>query len=72
MAWNIVAEQQVVAQEVERLQPPFAHLDEVVGARDRGAHHEQHDLLQRIHDLGAVARIGQNREMHEKCRLCGL
>jgi len=66
VARNIVAEGQVVAQEIEMLEPPLAHLDEVVGASDRGAHHEQHDLLQRIHDLGALARIGQSREMHEK------
>ena len=63
VAWNIVPERQISAQEAKVLQAPFAHLDEIVGASDRRSHEEPHDLLQRKHerkhDPGALARIGQ-------------
>ena len=71
IAQSVVAGQAVViGQEAtqERQSPltPQAGRHKVVGARQRGAQHEQQDLGQRVEHLAALTRVAQDRKVIEQ------
>ena len=45
------------AQEIEVMAAPGGDVVEVVAGRNRGAHHQQQDLAQRIHHPPGLARV---------------
>ena len=65
VARDVVAKAQIAAQKIQTLTAPFADLDMIIAARDRGSQNQQHDLGQREYDLGALARIVQSRKVIE-------
>ena len=59
VARDAVAVWQIGAQEIETFKPPFTHLDQIVRPSDRGAHEQQNDFFQRIHNLDLLTRVFQ-------------
>ncbi len=63
---DAVAERQQAAQEGELLPAPQPDFDEVLGAGQRRAQHQQHDLRQRVEHLARLPWVVECREMVEQ------
>src|ERR1700694_4154392 len=77
LAWNAVMKLREMLQEGEMVFAPGDDVVEIVAGGDRGAGHQQQDLLERIHDaprLAVILELGKVSQKQGKTRtreLCG-